>query len=54
MRETFAQELGEDKWFMNAVFGGKKCKFGLVPLDDFLVMQDKLKAFIKKQEEKQK
>ena len=53
MREAFAQELMEHKWFINAVFGGKKCKFGLVPLDDFQVMQDKLKAFIKKQEEKQ-
>lgn len=48
MRETFAQELMEHKWFINAVFGGKKCKFGLVPLDDFKLMQDKLKAFIKK------
>ena len=53
MREAFAQELVEHKWFINGVFGGKKCKFGLVPLDDFQVMQDKLKAFIKKQEEKQ-
>lgn len=54
MRETFAQELMEHKWFINGVYGGKKCKFGLVPLDDFRLMQDKLSAFVKKSEEKQK
>lgn len=54
MRDTFAQELLEHKWFIKAIYGGKKCQFGLVPLDDFQLMKAKLKDFIEKQEEKQK
>lgn len=54
MRWRFVQELLEHKWHICADYCGKQSEFQLVPVDDFMNMQKKLKDYIESLEKAKK
>ncbi len=42
MRKRFADELLKGLWYINANYGGKMCKFQLVPIEEFKVLHKRL------------
>lgn len=42
MRKRFADELLKERWYIQANYGGKMCKFQLVPIEEFKVLHKRL------------
>jgi hypothetical protein len=47
LRKRFADELLKGLWYINANYGGKMCKFQLVPIDEFTSLHKRLIRQIK-------